>query len=272
MKIGIFDSGLGGLIITRAIRKMMPEYDYVYLGDTKRVPYGSKSHETVYKLTKNAVDYLFRRENCNLIIIACNTASARSLRKIQQKYMPKNFKGRKVLGVLVPAAEVAAQYDKIGVLATTSTVTSKTIPDEIKKINKKAKVFQNSAPVLVPLIEEGSNGLTIPFIKKYLEPFKNKSLEALFLGCTHYPIIKKEIKKEARKLTDKNIKIVAQDEIVPKKIKDYLIRHPEISKKLTKHKTIKILVTDKTQNMTNLVKKWFGKHEVEVISDAALSA
>src|SRR3989338_2353481 len=117
MKIGIFDSGLGGLIIARAIRKLMPEYDYVYFGDTKRVPYGNKSPRAVFGFTREAVDYLFRKENCAMVIIACNTASARALRRIQKEYLPKNFKDRKVLGVLIPAAEAAAEYGRIGVFA-----------------------------------------------------------------------------------------------------------------------------------------------------------
>jgi glutamate racemase len=253
MKIGIFDSGLGGLIITRAIRKMMPEYDYVYYGDTKRVPYGNKSHKAVYEFTREAMDYLFRKENCAIVIIACNTASARALRQIQQKYLAKNFKDRKVLGVLIPAAEVASQYKTVGVLATLGTVASNTFPIEIKKLNKKVKVFQNPAPMFVSLIEEGENELAKPFILKYLKPFRNKNLDALVLGCTHYPILKKEIKKMMPK-----IRIISQDEIVPKKLKEYFARHEEIAKKLSKNKSIKIVVTDKTQNMNNLVKRWFG--------------
>lgn len=272
MKIGIFDSGLGGLIITRAIRKIMPEYDYVYLGDTKRVPYGNKSHEAVYELTKNAIDYLFRKENCVIIIVACNTASSRALRNIQQKYLLKNFKDRKVLGVLVPAAEVASNYKKIGVLATRGTVISHTIPDEIKKLNKKIKVFQTPAPVLVSIVEAGENKLAQPFLEKYLKPFATKKIDALLLGCTHYPILKKEIKQEIKKLTKQKVKIISQDEIVPKKLQNYFTRHTEIAKRLSKNRSIKILVTDETQNMTSLVKKWFGKHDVKVISDSSLSA
>src|ERR1035437_1207989 len=118
MKIGIFDSGLGGLVIARAIHKKMPQYDYVYFGDTKRVPYGNKSSEAVFEFTREAVDYLFRKENCAMIIVACNTASARALRKIQQKYLTKEFTDRKVLGVLIPTAEVASGYNRIGILAT----------------------------------------------------------------------------------------------------------------------------------------------------------
>ncbi len=253
MKIGIFDSGLGGLIVTRAIRKMMPKYDYVYYGDTKRVPYGNKSHKAVFEFTKEAVDYLFRKENCAIVIIACNTASARALRQIQQEYLLKEFQNRKVLGVLIPAAEVASNYKRVGVLATLGAIASNAWVMEIKKLNKKIKIFQNSAPMLVPLIEEGENELAKPFLLKYLKPLINKKLDALVLGCTHYPILKKEIKKIMGE-----IKIISQDEIIPKKLKEYLERHPKIIEKLSCNKNIKIITTDKTQNMDYLVKKWFG--------------
>jgi len=254
MKIGIFDSGLGGLIVARAIRKALPEYDFIYLGDTKRVPYGNRSHEVVFEFTKEGVNYLFRKENCAIVIIACNTASARALRKIQQEYLPKSFPDRKILGVLIPAAEEAAKFERVGILGTSGTISSGAFPKEIKKLNKKTKVFQISAPMLVPLAEEGEIKNALPFVEKYLQPFVNKKLDALVLGCTHYPIFKKEIKK----LLPKNIKIISQDEIVPKKFKNYLARHPEIEKKLSKHKTTKILVTDKTQTIDKLARKWFG--------------
>ena len=266
MKIGVFDSGLGGLIVARAIHQALPEYDYVYLGDTKRVPYGNRSHEAIFEFTKQGVDYLFRKGNCAIIIIACNTASARALRRIQKEYLPKNFPNRKVLGVLIPAAEEAAKFNRIGVLGTLGTVSSGTFPKEIKKMlarrsfseggNKKAKIFQNPAPMLVPLAEEGETENALPFIKKYLRPFANKKLDALVLGCTHYPIFKKEI----RKILGKNIKVISQDEIIPKKLKNYLEKHPEVSKRLSKNETAKILVTDLTQSVNQLSKKWFGKN------------
>jgi len=255
MKIGIFDSGLGGLIIAKAIRKHMPEYDYVYLGDTKRVPYGNRSHETVYEFTKQGVEYLFTKEKCSLVILACNTASARALRRLQQEYLSKNFPNKKVLGVLIPTAEECAGLSKVGVLATLGTVASNTFPNEIKKINKNIKVFQNSAPMLVPLVEAGENRESIPFIKKYLKPLIDRKVEGIVLGCTHYPILKKEI----RKILPKNINILSQDEIVPKKLKEYLKRHKEINSKLTKKGSIRILVTDITQNVVSLSRKWFGK-------------
>ncbi len=294
MKIGIFDSGLGGLIIAKAIRKTMPEYDYVYLGDTKRVPYGNRSHEAVFEFTKEGVDYLFRKENCAIVIIACNTASARALREIQQKYLPKNFPDRKVLGVLIPTAEESAKFKSVGVLGTLGTISSNTFPIEIGKKNlmlfhgshsnlnvvhepniayaekstdfsSRTRVFQNPAPMLVPLAEEGEKVLAKQFILKYLKPLLAKKPEAIVLGCTHYPIFKNEFKK----LLPKGVKLISQDEIVPKKLKNYLLRHPEIEKRLKKTPNqskarygaggkAKILVTDITPNIIKLSNKWFG--------------
>jgi len=278
MKIGIFDSGLGGLIVARAIQKALPEYDYVYLGDTKRVPYGNRSHDTVFEFTKEGVEYLFCKENCAIVIIACNTASARALRRLQKMYTPSlrpksehspfaGGEGKKILGVLIPAAEEAAKFERVGVIGTLGTVSSGTFPKEIKKLNKKTFIFQNPAPMLVSLAEEGETKNALSFIEKYLEPFRNKKLNALVLGCTHYPIFKKEIKK----LLPKGVKIISQDEIIPKKLKEYFKRHPEIEKKLSKRRKqtpneskasygARILVTDKTQTVDNLTKKWFGKN------------
>ena len=291
MRIGIFDSGVGGLIIAKAIRKAMPEYDYIYLGDTKRVPYGNRSHETVYGFTCEAMDYLFKKENCAIIIIACNTASARALRRIQQKYLvdynaTRRLMGeseRKILGVLIPTAEECAKYKRVGILGTTGTINSNAFPKEIRKENlllfhgshsnlnvvhesniayagKRAsspsftRVFQNSAPMLVPLIEEGEKALAKEFLKKYLKPFLNKKLDAVALGCTHYPFYKSEIKK----ILGKKMKVISQDEIIPKKLKEYLTRHPEIVKKLAQKGKAKILVTDITPNIKKLSQKWFG--------------
>jgi glutamate racemase len=283
MKIGIFDSGLGGLIIAKATQKLMPEYDYVYLGDTKRVPYGNRSHQTVFEFTREGVDYLFRKENCAIVIIACNTSSARALRKIQQQYLPKNFPDRKVLGVLIPTAEECAKYKRVGILGTSGTVSSNSFPKEIKKRNlllfhgshsnlnvvtesniayaekstssfSLSKVFQNSAPMLVPLIEEGEKILAKQFILKYLKPFLNKKLDAVALGCTHYPFYKNEI----RKILGSKVIVISQDEIIPKKLKEYFIRHREIEKKLSKNSKAKILVTDITKSVEKLSKKWFG--------------
>ncbi|MES2315113.1 MAG: glutamate racemase [Patescibacteria group bacterium] len=250
MRIGIFDSGVGGLIVARAIHKLMPQYDYVYLGDTKRVPYGNRSKEVVYEFTKAGVEYLFKKENCALVIVACNTASAMALRRLQ-----KNLKNRKILGVLIPAAEEAGKYSRIGVLATVGTVASKSFPQEINKIDRHVKVFQNATPMLVPLAEAGEHKSAEPFIKEYLAPLLKQKINALVLGCTHYPFFKMEIKKAL----PKNVKIISQDEIVPRKLKNYLTRHPEIQNKLSKNRMVKILVTDKTKTTDTLTHKWFGR-------------
>lgn len=252
MKIGIFDSGLGGLLIARSIKKYLPEYDYVYLGDTKRVPYGSRSHEVIYEFTCEALKCLFEKENCNLVILACNTASSKALCQIQQNFLPKYFPNKKVLGVLIPTTEVSVNYKKIGVLATRGTVASHTFKTEINKLNPKTKVFEVASPLLVPFIEEGEKELVKPILAKYLKSLLSKNIDALILGCTHYPILKKEF----RVLVPKNIKIISQDEIIPKKLEDYLSRHKEI--KLSKKGNIKILFTDITPRVKELSQKWFG--------------
>lgn len=267
MKIGVFDSGLGGLVIAKAIRESLPQYDFVYLGDTKRVPYGNRSEETIYEFTKEAVDYLFRKEKCAIIIIACNTISARALRKIQREYLPVHFPERRVLGVLIPAAEECMKFDKVGILATRSTVASGAFPKEIGKLSKpqiikgseKIEVFQNSAPMLVPLAEEGINEKVGPFIEQYLKPLLNKKIDALVLGCTHYPMFKEEIKKEIKKYNNTKVKIISQDEIIPKKLHSYLLRHKEINKKLSCKRSLKILVTKKTNVVKKLTGEWFEK-------------
>jgi glutamate racemase len=256
MKIGIFDSGVGGLIIARAIRKLMPEYDYAYLGDTKRVPYGNRSHETVYEFTCQGVDYLFAKEDCAIVVIACNTASARALRKIQQEYLPKFWSDRKVIGVLIPTAEEGIKYKKVGIIATVGTVASETFPNEIKKLGKKTQVFQNPAPMLVSFAEEGEGDLAKPFIEKYLKPLVEKRIDALVLGCTHYPFYKEEI----RKFLGPKIKVLSQDEIIPEKLKEYFTRHEEIENKLSKNGKAKILVTDITKNVERLSSDWFGEN------------
>jgi len=174
MKIGIFDSGLGGLFLTKAITDAVPEYDYVYLGDTKNLPYGNRSKDDVYDLTKNAVDYLFKND-CELIILACNTASALALRRLQQEYLPTHYPDRKILGVLVPMAEAAAERrpSKIGVLGTLGTVNSRAFINEIQKIHPEAEVIQSAAPLLVPIIENDEMESAGPVLHEYLDPLKN---------------------------------------------------------------------------------------------------
>ena len=257
MKIGVFDSGLGGLIILKSLVKSLPKYDYIYLGDTARVPYGNRSKEVVYQFLEEAVDYLFQQD-CELIIVACNTASAEALRKIQQKYLPTHYPNRRVLGVIIPTAEEALKDNKIkriGVLATQGTVNSKTYIRELKKIAPSVMIFQQAAPLLVPLVENDARQWAKPIIKEYLKPLLQKNVDAIILGCTHYPRFKQEIRDIAK------IRIISQDELIPRKLKDYLKRHPEIERKLSKGGKVHLLVTDLTDTMLKQSHKWFGKKE-----------
>ena len=224
MKIGVFDSGLGGLFILKAITKALPRYDFVYLGDTKRVPYGNRSRATVYKFLRQGVEFLFD-QNCELIIVACNTASAEALRKIQREYLPEHFPSRRVLGVIIPTVEEALKAKnlrKLGVLATLGTVKSRAYIREIKKINPKIEVIQEAAPLLVEYVENNGTDKIDLALKKYLRPLLAKKVEGIILGCTHYPILKKQI----RHLT--KVPIICQDEFIGKKLAHYLKKHSEI--------------------------------------------
>ena len=261
MKIGIFDSGLGGLFVMKGIGKKLPKYDYVYLGDTLHLPYGDRSPEMIYQLLKNGVEYLFKK-NCKLIIVACNTASAKALRQIQQEYLPEHYPDRRVLGVIIPAIEESLDAKRVGVLGTMATVESKTYIKEFKKAAPKIRVFQQAAPLLVPFIENGEWELIKPVLKEYLEPLISKDIDTLVLGCTHYPLIKDEVKN----IVGKNIRVVCQDEFIHRKLKEYLDRHPEIDSKLTKKGTREFLITEKTDHFEKLAKSWFSKKiELKVV-------
>ena len=250
MRIGIFDSGLGGLIIARAIRETMPEYDYVYMGDTKRLPYGNKKQSKIYENTIEALEYLFKKD-CVLVIIACNTASSEALRKVQQEWLPKSkYKDRKVLGVIRPTVECVGGYKSIGLIGTLRTIDSTAYLQELKKINQNIKLLAKATPKLVPMIEAGEYEEKI--LKDYLAPFKN--IESLILGCTHYGMLKKEIQK----ILGKKVKIIAQEDLIPEKLKNYLMRHKEIRKKLSKNKNFEILVTKLDKRYEKLSREWFG--------------
>ncbi|HHX58339.1 MAG TPA: glutamate racemase [Candidatus Moranbacteria bacterium] len=257
MNIGIFDSGLGGLIITRSLIRQLPKYNYFYLGDTARLPYGNRSQEAIYQFTKEAMDYFFQN-NCGLVIIACNTASAEALPKIQQEYLPKNHPDKKVLGVIIPSAEEVAQYtknQKIGILATQSTVHSKAFKREIKKLLPNAQVFQQAAPLLVPLIENQGIKWINPILDEYLKSLLSQKIDTLILGCTHYAYLKSII----RKRVGSKIKIISQDEFVPDKLEQYLINHSEIESLLNKNTNRTFCVTDLTANFQDLANKLFGE-------------
>lgn len=268
MKIGIFDSGLGGLFILRSIIKKLPQYDYIYLGDTKRIPYGNRSQETIYDFTEQAVEYLCKK-NCQPIIIACNTASSYALRKIQQKFLPQNYPDRKVLGVIIPTIEEAVKnrtVSKVGILATQATVNSLAYVKELKKLNESLHICQNAAPLLVPLIENDGIKWSNPILREYLKPLQEKNVEVIILGCTHYPILKTQIKK----IIGNNIRLISQDEVIPDKLADYLTRHSEIEIKLEKNSQVKIYVTEITPYFEKLAKKWLGENNKQQTSKVSL--
>jgi glutamate racemase len=257
MKIGVFDSGLGGLLLAHSIQQALPEYDYLYLGDTARVPYGNRSQETIYRFTEEAVDYLFRHD-CRLVVLACNTASAEALRRVQQEYLPRHYPERRVLGVLIPAAEdavAASESGRIGVLATQATVQSRAFVHEIIKLRPDAQVLQQSAPLLVPLIELGGVQYARPILADYLAPLRAASVESLVLGCTHYPVLKAQIEEEV----GPSVRVIDQNTVVPAKLRDYLRRHPEMDRHLSRTGRRIFLVTDVTPSMTVLAEQWFGR-------------
>lgn len=258
MKIGVFDSGLGGLTILRELLERLARYDYVYLGDNARVPYGGRSSKVIYEFTNKAVNFLFKK-NCQLIILACNTATATSLKKIQHEYLPKNYPGRRVLGVIKPAVEALeqAKNHRVGVIGTYATIQSNAFVKEINKALPKIEVFQEACPLLVPIIEEGEvdwEGLNL-ILEKYLKPLKKKNIDSLILGCTHYGLIKNNIQK----IIGDKVKIVCEGEQVAIKLKDYLRKHPEIEKKLSKDLKREFYVTDLNDRYQKMADWFLGK-------------
>lgn len=255
MKIGIFDSGLGGLIITHALKKDMGEYDFIYLGDTKNLPYGDKSKEQIYELTKKGLDYLFKK-GCKLVIVACNSASADALRKIQQEFIPTSWPDRKALGVLIPSAEVAVEKGRhIGIICTQATADSRAFDREIKKLSQSTKLVSKPTPELVGHIESGDYESAHSDLKRYLNDLSKSGVDTLVLGCTHYPAIK----NEARRIMGHTVEVVSQDEIIPKKLKDYLHRHGEIDDSLSRGREIRFMVTQKTEANERFANKLFEK-------------
>lgn len=248
--IGVFDSGYGGLTVLKEIVKRMPEYDYIYLGDNARAPYGSRSFETVYEYTLECVNRLFSM-NCELIILACNTASAKALRTIQQKDLPAISSKKRVLGVIRPTTEVVGSYSKtghVGVLGTSGTVTSNSYPIEIAKFYPNLVVHQEACPMWVPIIENNemdTKGADF-FIKKHIQNLLNNDprIDTIILGCTHYPLLIEQI----RKYVPSGTTILAQGEIVAQSLKEYLNRHPELEQLCTKNGTVEFYTTDDAGN------------------------
>ena len=234
--IGVFDSGYGGLTILSKIREALPDYDYIYLGDNARTPYGTPSFEIVYEFTLQAVNKLFEM-GCHLVILACNTASAKALRTIQMNNLPDIDPSRRVLGVIRPTVECIGsitQTRHVGVLATAGTIKSESYPLEIHKLFPDIKVSGEACPMWVPLVEnnEANGEGTDFFIRKYIHNLlaKDGQIDTIILGCTHYPLLLPKIQQ----FVPQSMKVVAQGEYVAASLKDYLYRHPEMDRKCTR--------------------------------------
>jgi glutamate racemase len=257
--IGVFDSGLGGLSVFQHFLKDLPNYNYLYLGDNARLPYGEKSPDTIYQYTKEAVDYLFSA-GCNLIIIACNTASAQALRRLQQEYLPKYYPDRRILGVIRPLVEAAVQRSnlkKVGVIGTKATINSRAYSLEIKKLNPTIQVIEQAAPLLVPLIEEGwaKKSVTRMILKKYLQPLKARQIQALILGCTHYPFLLTAIKE----IVGRRIVVFQPGEIIATSLKKYLNRHPELGLREVSQPSRQFRTTDSPELFQTLGEKFLDQ-------------
>ena len=255
--IGIFDSGFGGLTIFKEIEKKLPNYDYIYLGDNARAPYGNHSQEIIYEYTKQAIDYLFKK-GCDLVILACHTSSAEALRKIQKEYL-KKYKNKNVLGVIRPLIEEASELTKnnvIAVMGTKSTILSKTYIKELIEKNKNIKVKQQSCPLLVPLIEENWEKRieTKMILKKYIKYLKSYNPDIVILGCTHYGFLADKIQK----YFGKNTRVLDSGKIVARKLKEYLKKHKDLVKKSNKKKRI-FLTTDDSLFFGKAATKFLGR-------------
>lgn len=264
MKIGIFDSGLGGLVITKACIKALPEYDYVYYGDTKNLPYGEKTSGQILSLTIEAMKFLISQK-CALIIIACNTATSIALRYLQQRFIPSYAPDVKILGVVIPTVEEAAAVNgkKIGVVATSVTVQSHIYRAELHKINPDLHIEEVSAPKLVPSIEGNDFAAAEKLATEYAAEFHN--IDNLILGCTHYPLVKDYF----RKALPDSVKIISQDELIGAKLQNYLERHVEIDITLSRNADYKFLVSSLNEHYQKVASALFPDIPVkEVVSHA----
>ena len=263
--IGLFDSGYGGLTILDKIREVLPEYDYIYLGDNARAPYGTRSFEVVYEFTRQAVNKLFDM-GCHLVILACNTASAKALRSIQMNDLPGIDPARRVLGVIRPTVECVGEISKnqhIGVLATAGTIKSESYPLEIHKLFPEIQVSGTACPMWVSLVEnnESQDEGADYFIRKYINQLlsKDPQIDTVILGCTHFPILLPKI----RQYIPEHISVIAQGEYVAESLKDYLKRHPEMDAKCTKNGNCQFYTTEAEEKFSESAST-FLKQQISV--------
>ena len=267
--IGIFDSGYGGLTVLRQIRKLMPQYNYLYLGDNARAPYGTRSFEVVYQFTLQAVRQLFQM-GCPLVILACNTASAKALRSIQQRDLPLIDPSRRVLGVVRPTAECVGDITRsrhIGIMATPGTIRSATYDIEIQKLHPDIHVTGQACPMWVPLIEnmEHQSPGADYFVQKYIDELLQRDplIDTIILGCTHYPLLLDKI----RQFTPSHIQLISQGHYVAHSLSDYLRRHPDMAQRLTREGTCRFFTTEQPSAFAESAAAFLGNTiEAEHIS------
>lgn len=259
--IGVFDSGYGGLTVLKEIVRSMPQYDYIYMGDNARAPYGPRSFEQVYAYTLQAVKWFFS-QGCPIVILACNTASAKALRSIQQKDLVQMGEGKRILGVIRPTAEVIGQYTSsghVGVLGTSGTVLSNSYIMEISKFYPGVKVSQEACPMWVPLIENNEfegEGADF-FVKKHIDQLlaKDPAIDTILLGCTHYPLLISKISQ----YVPSSISIVEQGTIVSESLKNYLLRHVSMEEKCSKGGGVSFYTTGDTGDFDNHAARFYGQ-------------
>lgn len=260
--IGVFDSGYGGLTVLKEITALLPQYDYIYLGDNARTPYGSRSFETVYHYTWQCVEWFFK-QGCSLVIVACNTASAKALRTIQQKNLPFMAPNKRVLGVIRPSAEVIGTMSKtghIGIMGTQGTVNSNSYLLEIQKFFPEVQVWQQACPMWVPLIENNEHtqlGADY-FVAKYTQQLmaQNAAIDTVLLACTHYPLMYNKIKAAL----PAQVQLIMQGGIVAKSLKNYLLRHPEIAQKCSKNSSALFFTTDDSAIFEQQASLFYGSN------------
>jgi glutamate racemase len=259
--IGVFDSGYGGLTVLKEIVDQLPQYDYLYLGDNARAPYGTRSFETVYHYTLECVQWFFN-QGCSLVILACNTASAKALRTIQQNDLVNIGAGKRVLGVIRPTTEIIGSFSKtnaVGILGTSGTVQSNSYPIEIAKFYPEIKVYQEACPMWVPLIEnnEYQSEAADYFVKKHIDSLlaQSKKIDTILLACTHYPLLMNKIKQ----FIPQGVQVLSQGKIVADSLNEYLKRHPEMEERCTKNEQLSFFTTDATEDFDSHGANFYGK-------------
>ena len=255
MKLGVFDSGLGGLLISKAIARALPDLDMMYVGDTLHLPYGNRSAQAIEDYTRRCMDAMFKND-CKLVIMACNTASAACLRRLQQEYLPTHWPDRNILGVVVPTLEESIDHGatNIGLIATNFIVQSNIYEEELQKINPDVRLQTIATPLLVPLIEQGGDTWLEDVLTDYFKAFDLHAMQSLILGCTHYV----RLKQVVRKILPNHINIISQDDIIPHKLQDYLKRHNAFDKAIGRNGLREYMVTDLTESYQDAANNLFG--------------